>query len=430
MVKSAINAQQRATNGLKILLGTQPMTQVQANWRFLNNPNATIEELHTPLIKHLEQEIISQCDKYVLALEDWSHLDYKRHTSKKELKSENRKENCMKIGYDYQGAIAASDRTGEPIGILDHNLKTADNVYSTYDEKIDINLTHLEELRVRAKHMSNTINTDKRIIHIVDRESDSIAFMRGLDEDNQLFLLRGKNNSTVNYYDENIKQTISIKQSELADKLALGKEVKKIIYKKNKVTIFANECDITISRDATKMITNKDGKKKLRKTKGKTLKLRFIVERLVNDKNEVVAQWLLLCNLSDECIEAKTLAQWYYYRWKIESYFKLLKSSGFNLEEWQQKEPLALFKRLLIISNACILVWKIANDNSDNAKVIRDFLISLSGKQIQRGVDFTHPALLSGLENYLTTLDLLRQFSIEDIFKMRDELVEIIGIEI
>ncbi|MDQ7062538.1 MAG: transposase [Sulfurimonas sp.] len=134
--------------------------------------------------------------------------------------------------------------------------------------------------------------------------------------------------------------------------------------------------------------------------------------------------------LFDEEIDAKTLAQWYYYRWKIESYFKLLKSSGFNLEEWQQKEPLALFKRLLIISNACILIWKIANDNSDNTKAIRDFLISLSGKQIQRGVDFTYPALLSGLESYLATLDLLRQFSVEDIFKMRDELVEIIGIEI
>lgn len=430
MVKSAINAQQRATNGLKILLGTPAMTQVQANWRFFKNPNVTIKELHDPIKEHLEKEIIAQCDKYVLALEDWSHLDYKKHSSKKELKSENRKDNCMKIGYDYQGAIAASDRTGEPIGVLDHNLKTADNIYSTYDEKIDINLTHLEELRVRAKHMNETINTDKRIIHIVDRESDSIAFMRGLDEDKQLFLLRGKNNSKVDYYDEKSKQTISIKQSELADKLPLGKEVKRVKYKKKKVTIFANECDITISRDATKWIINSDGKKKLHKTKGKTLKLRFIVERLVNDKNEVVAQWLLLSNLFDEEIDAKTLAQWYYYRWKIESYFKLLKSSGFNLEEWQQKEPLALFKRLLIISNACILVWKIANDNSDSAKTIRDFLISLSGKQIQRGVDFTHPALLSGLENYLSTLDLLRQFSVEDIFKMRDELSKIIGLEL
>jgi len=143
MVKSAINAQQRATNGLKMLLGAQPMAQVQANWRFLNNPQVTIKELYEPLVKHLEKEVTAQCDKYLLALEDWSHLDYKKHSSKKELKSENRKDNCMKIGYDYQGAIAASDRTGEPIGVLDHNLKTADNIYSTYDENIDMNLTHL-----------------------------------------------------------------------------------------------------------------------------------------------------------------------------------------------------------------------------------------------------------------------------------------------
>jgi len=430
MVKSAVNAQQQATNGLKILLGNNTMTQVQATWRFLNNPDVTIKELYEPLRTHLEEEIHSQCDKYVLALADWSHLDYKKHTSKKELKSENGKDTCMKIGYDYQGMIAASDRTGEPIGILDHNLKTADNSYSTYDDKIDMKLTHLEELRIRTKQMSNTLKTDKRTVNIVDRESDSIAFMRGLDEDNQLFLLRGKNNSKVNYYDKESNTTISIKQGELAGKLPLGKEVKKIKYRKKNVTIFANECDITISRDATKWIINSDGKRKLQKTKGKTLKLRFVVERLVNDKNEVVAEWLLLSNVFDKNIDASSLANWYYYRWKIESYFKLLKSSGFNLEEWQQKEPLALFKRLLIVSNACILVWKIANDNTAQAKRIRDFLIQLSGKQIQRGIEFTYPALLSGLENYLTTLDLLRQFSVEDIFKMRDELVNIIGLDI
>ena len=201
--------QESATNGLKLLKGSvKGLSQVQASWRFFNNPNVDSKELFEPIVESLKEDMDKQKDKYLLAMSDWSHLDYKKHTSKKELKSENRKDNCMKIGYDYQGAIAASDRTGEPIGILDHNLKTADNVYSTYEQKIDTNLTHLEELRVRAKHMSDTINTDKRIIHIVDRESDSIAFMRGLDEDNQLFLLRGKNNSTVNYYDEEIKQTI------------------------------------------------------------------------------------------------------------------------------------------------------------------------------------------------------------------------------
>ena len=63
MVKSAVNAQQQATNGLKILLGNNTMTQVQATWRFLNNPDVTIKELYEPLVTHLEKEIHSQTDK-------------------------------------------------------------------------------------------------------------------------------------------------------------------------------------------------------------------------------------------------------------------------------------------------------------------------------------------------------------------------------
>ena len=223
---------------------------------------------------------------------------------------------------------------------------------------------------------------------------------------------------------------IDIKQSQLAEKLSLGKEVKKIIYKKKKVTIFANECDITITRDATKMTTQDNGKKKLIKTQGKPIKVRFIVERLVNDKNEVVATWLLLSNIYDSDIKASTIATWYYYRWQIESYFKLLKSSGFNLEQWQQSKPEALFKRLLVVSQSCMLVWRIANNNSANAKKVRDFLIQLSGKQIQHKVEFTYPALLKGLENYLTTIDMLSQFSIDDIFKMKDEISTMMGFKI
>ena len=77
-----------------------------------------------------------------------------------------------------------------------------------------------------------------------------------------------------------------------------------------------------------------------------------------------------------------------------------------------------------------MLVWKIANDNSANAKKLRKILIQLSGKQLQRGVDWTYPALLSGLEQYLSTIDLLMKFSADEIFKMKDELSEIMGFDI
>ncbi|MDQ7066699.1 MAG: transposase, partial [Sulfurimonas sp.] len=278
----------------------------------------------------------------------------------------------------------------------------------------------------RAKWISNNLQTSKKIVHIVDRESDSVAFMRDLHELNELFLLRVKNNSKV-YYP---KEEIDIKQSDLANKLPLGKEVKSIKYKNKKVKIYVNECAIEVRRDATKFIVSSDGKGKLQKTQGEPIKARFIVERLVDENNNVVAQWLLVTNILDTSVTKEILATWYYYRWKIESYFKLLKSSGFNMEEWQQREPIALFRRLLVVSYACVLVWKIANDNSKNGAKIREFLVLLSGRLIERGKEFTHPALLAGLENYIQILDLLSMFSKEELLDMKQELVNIMGINI
>jgi len=422
--------QERATNGMKILGMDKGISQVQAAWRFFNNPKVTSKDLFEPVKDSLKKEIANQCTNFVLAVSDWSHLDYKKHTSKKELKSENRKDTCMKIGYDLQSTIAVSDRSGKPISPMVHNLKTNSKIYSTYDDNIDMKLTHLEELSQRAVHIKDEFKSDKQIVHIVDRESDSIAFMRDLDKNNILFVLRGKNNSTVQYTDTITDTTIKIKQSDLADKLPLGKEVKKIKYKKQKVTIFANECEVAITRDATKMVMQDNGKRKLVKTKGDLIKARFVVERLVDKNQKVVATWLLISNVYDEKVDASVIATWYYYRWQIESYFKLLKSSGFNLEEWQQKQPSALFKRLMIVSQSCMLIWKIANDNSLNAKKLREILVQLSGKQLQWGVEYTYPALLSGLESYMATVDLLTRFSKEEIFKIRDEIREIIGFEI
>ncbi len=430
MIKSAIKTQQRATNGFKVLMDSEAVAQVQAVWRFLKNPKVTIEELFTPITTHLEQEIDKQCDEYVLAASDWSNINYRNHSSKKDRIYVKGKDNCKQEMYDLQSTLALSDRTGEPIAPIVHNLKTATKVYSTYNNNIDMGLTHMDELLLRANHIKQTLNTNKKIVHIVDRESDVIGSMRAFHKNGHLFLFRGKGNSKVQYFDEKTNKKVDIKQADLADTLPLGKKVKSIKYRKKDATIYVNEIDITITRDATRSNKSKDGKTKIIKTPGDPLDLRFVVERLVDKDNNIVAQWILLTNVTDTNVTAETIANWYYYRWKIESYFKLLKSSGFNLEQWQQKEPLAIFKRLLVVSNSSMFIWKIANDNSANAKKLRDILIQLSGKQIQRGIDWTYPALLSGLESYLITIDMLRQFSVDEIFKIKDELEEIIGFKI
>jgi len=427
MVKSAMKVQERATNGFKVLMESDAATQVQAVWRFLNNPNVTTDALFIPIATHLKKEIKEQCEKYVLMPSDWSNVNYRNHTSKKDRIYIKGKDNCKQNMYDLQSTIALSDVTGEPIASVVHNLKTTKKVYSTYSNDISMKLTHMDELLLRANWIRDNIKSESKHIHIVDRESDVVASMRAFNKEGHLILFRGKDNPKVEYFDKELDKKIDIKQSDLADKLPLGELVKSIKYRKKDVEIYANECEIMITRDATKMITNSDGKKKLTKTPGDPLKLRFVVERLVDKKGEIVAQWILLSNVFDDDITASTLANWYYYRWKIESYFKLLKSSGFNLEEWQQRDPLAIFKRLLIVSNSSMFVWKIANDKSNNARRIREILMKLSGKQVQRGIEWTYPALLSGLESYLTTIELLTRFSVNEIFKLKDELEDIIG---
>ncbi len=422
-----MSAKQRATNGLKLLMGDiEPFAQVQASWRFLNNENVKIDELYEPIKESLEEGIEKYCDEYVLAMSDWSHLDYKKHKSKKELISKNKKATCKQIGYDLQTTLAVSDKTGEPIAPIVHNLKTDKKVYSTYDDIIPIESTHLEELASRAKEIKNNLETNKKIVHIVDRESDSVAFMRDLEKSETLFLLRVKSTGKL-YFP---KEDIAIKQGELADRLGLGKKVKSIKYKNQKVTIYVNECEVEVRRDATKFVINEEGKRKLQKTKGEAVKARFVVERLIDEENNIVAEWLLITNILDKKVSAQTLATWYYYRWKIETYFKLLKSSGFNLEEWQQEEPKALFRRLLVVSFSCVLVWKIANNSSQNAKQIREFLVLLSGRQIQRDKEFTHPALLSGLESFLQIMDVMLLFSHDELLDMKKKLTQLMGMDL
>ena len=107
-----MSSKQRATNGLKLLLNnTEPFSQVQASWRFLNNDNVSTDALFEPIFDTLQTEIKKQCSRFVLAMTDWSHTDYKHHTSKKELISENRKTGVKK-GLDLQTTLAVSDITG------------------------------------------------------------------------------------------------------------------------------------------------------------------------------------------------------------------------------------------------------------------------------------------------------------------------------
>ncbi|MDB6034095.1 MAG: hypothetical protein JWM16_4433, partial [Verrucomicrobiales bacterium] len=147
-------------------------------------------------------------------------------------------------------------------------------------------------------------------------------------------------------------------------------------------------------------------KGKRRNVAGAPLRLRVIVSEVRLQSGRCVATWILLSNVPRE-ISAEEIVLWYYWRWKIESFFKLLKSAGHHVEEWQQESAPAIARRLLVASMACVLVWQLARQTSPEAEALKLFLVRLSGRQMKRTKPWTIPALMEGVWTLLAALHAL-----------------------
>jgi Transposase DDE domain len=144
------------------------------------------------------------------------------------------------------------------------------------------------------------------------------------------------------------------------------------------------------------------------------LQFRLIVSRIVLPDESLYAQWLLLTNLP-ESVRAEQIAQWYVWRWKVESYFKLLKSSGHNLEHWQQESVEAIAKRLLVTAMAAVVIWQLARSQAPESEQARNLLVRLSGRQVRRDRAATESAMLTGLWTLLATLSAFEQYSLDEL---------------
>ncbi len=65
-----------------------------------------------------------------------------------------------------------------------------------------------------------------------------------------------------------------------------------------------------------------------------------------------------------------------------------------------------------------------------DAEIIKKFLIKLSGRLMEWGKNDTAPALLAGLWNFLQMMEVLTIYDIDELFKMRDDLSDIMGINL
>ena len=169
----------------------------------------------------------------------------------------------------------------------------------------------------------------KWLVHIIDREADSVDHLRRWSQHGHYWLVRAKANT---------KSTLRAKDISLATlaQQMTFRETRKVICKGQTCTQWIAGTQVVLARKAKPRRVDNNGHR-VKAIAGKPLAVRLIVSQITNEDGDIVAQWYLLSNVPEH-IEDEQLALWYYWRWEIESFFKLLKGAGHQLESWEQRQ--------------------------------------------------------------------------------------------
>lgn len=239
----------------------------------------------------------------------------------------------------------------------------------------------------------------------IDREGDSVGPYRQWTGQN--FLVRAKGGQRVQWEGAGCALSWVALQLRQRRDLVFCREGQ---FHGRKARQYVAETAVVLSRPTRQ----KRRGKKPRAVAGVPVPLRRIVSEVRALNGRVLAVWWWLSNVEAQ-IDAGQLALWYYWRWRIESFFKLLKGAGQQIEQWQQQSAVAVAKRLLVVSLACVLVWPLAGSEQPAAAELRGVLVRLSGRQMKRARPWTAPALLEGVWILLALLDLLEHYDLSKL---------------
>jgi len=412
LVQEQLAVTQPVAAGLRAVPGAaQAFASTQAAWRFYGNDGVSLTQLAQPLLNHARQGVAESCAAYALVVHDWSQLHYNDHASKRDRVALSQ---TTDLGYELQSALVVSDRTGDPLAPVFHGLRAADGVHSSQSGQVEPPPSQLDGLAPVMAFVAQ-LHWERPAVHLIDAEADSIAHFRHWHRANYLFVVRADDCNRAVY----AGATMSLKEvrEQLDAQFQLAREVE---YHGRPAHQYVAETTVTITRKAKLQRHGKKGPRTI--LPGEPLQLRLVMTEVRDAKGQVLACWYLLTNVP-ESVAAATIALWYYWRWRIESYFKLLKGAGHQLEHWQQETAAATVRRLLVVSMACVLVWQLARSTAPEADQVRKFLIRLSGRQMKHGQSYTWPALLAGLWVYLTMVDVLEHYDFQEIKTLVDRVI-------
>lgn len=372
-------------------------TASQAVWRFLGNERVSLQKLIEPLRKLGRDGCANSDSSFVLLAHDWCKLGYGNQSRrKKDLLQLTHEDD---VGYDLSTALLIEADGGITLAPMQIHLKTADAVHSTGQHPPQHDDHHLDQLEPTMDEVAEW-DLPRRVVHVIDREADSLGRLRAWHAKGHLFLVRCGDRRILC----DGKSVLLSELNERFDRNCEFIDAGKARYHGKKVRREVAETTVILHRPHSEVI---DGRK--RTVAGERLEVRAVFVRLVDAKGWILAEWMLLTNVPAEEADAAEVGKWYYFRWRIESFFKLLKSHGHELEYWQQENGLAIAKRLLVAAMACVVVKQLEASASEAAARFRRYLVQLSGRRMKHKVEYTAPALLAGYYVHLAMTEYLEQ---------------------
>jgi hypothetical protein len=337
---------------------------------------------------------------WALLIHDWSKLAY---TDKPDVLALT---HANDVGYELTTALLVSADDGTPLAPMELHCRTADGVLSTRPRVRAA--SHLEQV-LPTMAASGVWGLSKPLLHVIDREADSIGHYRRWHRAGHKFLVRVDDRQVLC----NGKRC---RLSEIRSSLGRGRhfqqvgEPGEVSHQGRPASLFIAETLVVLDRPAKTKINGRSTA-----VPGVPLRLRYVLTQVRDARGRTVAEWMLLSNAPRQWATTEQLARSYYWRWRIESFFKLLKSHGHHLEQWQQESGPAVVRRLLVAAMACVVVWQLNHDASPGAMAFKDALVQLSGRQVKKTKRHTAPALLAGLWVVLSMTTLLEHTDFQQL---------------
>jgi hypothetical protein len=220
-------------------------------------------------------------------------------------------------GYELQTALAISDRDGSPLAPLSLGLRFADGMYCTRVDRPRPALSPLDELDPAMRHIEAQ-QFARPAVHIVDAEADSVShFRQWSSREGRFYLVRADDRLVCC---DGVQQKCSAIRARLHSQAAIRQQ-REVRYRGRKAWQSVAEATVTLTRAGQR---NRPGSNDRQRIPGPPLQLRLVISEVRDAQDKLLATWWLLTNLPDS-VPAGTVALWYYWRWRIESYFKLIK---------------------------------------------------------------------------------------------------------